>query len=226
MYSNKLTLKRDAVQLESYPELATIRNLAKAELAHLEPSKNAANTLLRGIRWGLYVNEDFHWMERNTYSLSKDLNKEESGLLREFTLISDTFINHHVVRSVLEQKFVTWDFAEKSNWRAYEVQVSLIGYLATLTNTALPAPVYAHQDMVDGSVAVLYIDGKIQGGITRVFDLDDNMIVETSLEEGEALFMVDKDTKHLVTPITVGLGSVSGVAKRLLMIVRFQPLGR
>jgi hypothetical protein len=226
MDTKKLTLKRDSVQLDSYPELAEIRKLAKTELAHLKPSRNAANTLLRGIRWGIYVNEDFQWTDRNTYSLSVDLNHEESGVIREFTLISDKFINNPVVRSVLKQKFATWDFAEKSNWRAYEVQVSLIGYVATLTNTALPAPVYVHQDMIDGSVAVLLIDGKIEGGITRVFDLDENMIVEASLDEGEAIFMVDEDTKHIVTPISLALGSVSGVAKRLLMIVRFQPLGR
>jgi len=226
MCQRKLTLKRNSVQLESYSELSGIRNIAKAEMAKLEPGKNASNKLLRGIRWGIFVNDEFHWTKRNTYSLPANKNSEELGVVREFKLISKEFIDDPLIVDVLKQKFGTWNFKEKSHWRAYEVQVSLIGYVATLTNSALPSPVYAHQDLIDGSVTVLYIDGKIEGGITRVFDLDENMIIEAKLKENEAIFMVDDQTKHIVTPITVGLGSVSGIAKRLLMIVRFQPLGR
>ncbi|MCO7197582.1 2OG-Fe dioxygenase family protein [Pseudoalteromonas sp. OANN1] len=226
MCNNKLTLKRDFVQLESYPEVLKIRGMVKKEMSRLVAGKNASNNLLRGIRWGIRVNDSFQWTKRNTYSLPVSLNSEESGKTREFTLISDEFISHPVIQAVLKSKFETWAFSEKSDSRAFEVQVSLIGYVATLTSTAFPAPVYLHQDMVDGSVTVLYIDGKVDGGITRVFDLNEDMIVEASLGEGESIFMVDEQTKHVVTPISVGLGSVSGVAKRLLMIVRFQPVGR
>lgn len=226
MKDSNLTLANDSVQLKNYPQLAGIKPLIQNQWRSLRPGKNAANKLLRGIRWGVLVNGKVVWTIRNTYQLPGSANIEEQGRVREFTLIDDEFVENDVIQSVILDKFNTWDFAEKSDWRAYEVQLSLIGYVTTLRESALPSPVYVHRDLIDGSVTVLDIQGDIEGGVTRVFDLDENLIVEASLDVGQSIFMVDEPTRHVVTPISVPLGSTGGFGKRLLMIVRFQPLGR
>ena len=223
---SELTLAKDSVQLKSYPQVFAIKPLAQEVWKTLRPGKNANNQLLRGIRWGCLVNGKFEWTQRNTYHLPETLNQEEKGRVRKFMLIPDNFIGNPIIEDILMDKFKTWDFPEPTDWRAYEVQVSLIGYVATPLECALPSPVCAHQDLVDGSVIVLDIEGEMDGGVTRVFDLNDKLITEESLGVGQSIFIKDQSTRHLVTPISVPLGSTTGIVKRLLMIVRFQPVGR
>ncbi len=221
-----LTLKNDFVLLRDFPAIRTIRADSRKEFQRLKTGKNATNKLLRGIRWGTLINNKIHWNQRNTYQLPNEINEEESGSTRKFTLISDEFVNNEVINDTILEKFDTWQFSEPSDWRSYEVQLSLIGYVATLTETAFPAPVTVHRDLIDGSVTVLDLEGEMDGGVTRVFDLSGNMIVESQLGIGESIFMVDEPTRHVVTPISVPYQSKTGYVRRLLMIVRFQPVGR
>jgi len=226
MSIKSFVLNKDHIALDSYTELKSIRALIEKEFHNLEPGENTKNKLDRGIRWGIIANNQKTWLQRNTYQLDDKFNQEESGNTRKFTLISDEFINHKVIDQLITNHFNKWRFEEGSDWRAYEVQVSLIGYKATWLETAIPAPAIAHQDMIDGSVTVLHREGDIEGGITRVFNLDGEMLVEADLHVGDSIFMVDSETKHLVTPISIPFGSCTGKARRLIMIIRFQPLGR
>lgn len=204
------------------PELLTRRTLFAREFERLKPSENAVNTNRRGIAYASLVNGNLHWTDCNTFQLGTDLNAEEGGRRRTFTRISDAFLHDPVINALILAHFDAWQFEHDSYWRDYEVTLQLIGYVATRSHSAMPAPTEPHQDGKDGSITLLYLAGEKEGGVTRVFSLSGELLTEDDLQEGESLFMIDSETKHVVSPISVPLGSMSGVAHRLLMTLRFR----
>lgn len=224
------TLEKEGVGVEEYKSLHSVQfnKIADAMYTKLKPARNANNKLNRGIRWGIYANDKIHWLERSTYSLPKDFNKEESGNTRQMDLIPIEFMEMLEVDQLIKSIFKTWSFPQDSSERAYEVQISAIRYRATLSEPAMPSPVVPHQDLVDGAIVLLNKSDNVLGGTTRVFDLDSNPLYEVDLEIGEALFVKDKEYLHQVSPILLDSKNYRPHmdATRDIMIVRFQPVGR
>jgi hypothetical protein len=120
-------------------------------------------------------------------------------------------------------------FSESSTHRAYEVQLSFIRYEPTIVQPAFPPPVIPHQDMIDGTIIVLHKIGDMVGGVSRIYSLDDEPLLEFDLAAGEGLFVRDSAMKHQVTPlqwVPSPRWRPGDRAYRDIMIVRYQAVGR
>ena len=194
------------------------------------PGENAKNQLARTIRWGVFAHERFIWFNRNTYRLSKRFNKEEDGNVRRFGLIPEEYLRLPEIDQALRQTFAAWGFEQSTFERAYEVQLSAIRYEPTIATTAIPAPIFPHQDMVDGAVVVTAKTGHLIGGTSRLYTVkDEQPLYEIDLEVGEALLIRDARLKHQVTPMLLAMDARWRPGQRVfrdILIIRYQPLGR
>lgn len=225
------TIARDGFTITSFESLRNpeIQALAEATYNGLEPGKNANNKLRRGIRWGIYAQDHFTWLDRDTYKLERKFNEEEDGAVRIFSLIPTEFLREPAVEQALQEVFALWEFSEKSTHRAYEVQLSAIRYEPTLAQPALPSPINPHQDMVDGTIIVVNKRGDLVGGMSRLYGLDQEPLYELDLGLAEGLSVRDASLLHQVTVMGIAPGQnwrPGDKALRDVLLVRFQPVGR
>jgi hypothetical protein len=227
----KPTLNNDHFQVERFEAVnrPTFRLMQEAEYARYESSANAVNKLKRGLRWGILMNGAYSWNDRNKYRLDAHVNPEEMGNTRLFGLVCEEFLRTQEIENTLDGVFEKFGFVESSYERAYEVQLSAIRYEATLAETALPAPLIPHQDAIDGAILMLNKTNNILGGVSRLYSLDDEPLVEIDLAPGEVLFIRDAAIKHQVTPLMMSVDDnwrPGDKAFRDVLLIRFQPLGR
>lgn len=205
------------------------QEVAKRTYETFEVGQHSKNKLKRGIAWGTLVNGQYHWHNRDTYQLSSDFNSEEGGQVRTFVKSGLDFLNHPVLIAALNNVFEEWGFPTSSFERAYEVQLGQIRYEPTIIETALPSPLFPHQDEIDGAIIVLSKEGDLVGGRSRLYTLDDQPLYELDLDVGDALFVRDAKLKHQVTPMMLEptkKWTIGDRAYRDVVLVRFQPIGR
>jgi len=225
------TLDEDGFSLAHYSEVLDkgYHEVQSDAYGQLRPGKNASNKLCRGIAWGVFARDRFVWLDRETYSLSADLNPEEAGRTREFVQISDRFLSHPTTEGILRKIFAVWEFQETCSTRAYEVQLSAIRYEPSLASPSMPSPIIPHQDLIDGAIVVLDRVGDLVGGVSRIYDLSDNPLYQMDLDVGDTLLVKDALVKHQVTPLMLEPSAVWGNGQRAhrdVLLVRFQPVGR
>lgn len=225
------TLEQDGFMLEHFDAFSSesFQSSHAAIYGALLPGENAANTLARGVRWGVFAHHQLTWLDRNTYSLPEKLNPDEKGRVRRFVLIPEPYLRRPEIELFLRQAFLIWNFPESPAERAYEVQLSAIRYQPTIATTALPSPLIPHQDLIDGAVLVLAKTENLLGGTSRLYTLDDEPLYEMDLSVGDALFIRDARLKHQVTPLQLSPGAQwrpGQSAYRDILIARFQPVGR
>ena len=228
---NPLTLDQDGCAVLSFDEIRQdeFQEAQEAAFANLKPGENASNVLARGIAWGVYAQDRFTWLDRNTYQLPKELNPEEGGRVRRFPLMDKTFLELEDFQAAMRQCFEAWCFEETSFERAYEVQCSFIRYEPTIAQPAFPSPVMPHQDLIDGAIIVFNKTGDISGGLSRMYTLAGEPFVELDLGVGEALLVKDDRILHQVTTIQLEPSPTWRPGQRAyrdIGIVRFQALGR
>lgn len=223
-------LTRDGIQLGHYQSVLSpeYQAIQRSAYSRLKPGVNASNQLARGVAWGVYVNGEIIWQERNSYSLPAELNPEEGGRIRLFELLDPTFLQHPVTVATLKDIWATWDFSESTYEAIYQVQVSGIRYEPTLTTPAMPSPVIPHQDAVDGVILCLSKTPHLTGGHSRIYDLNRNPLWEVRMEPGDALYVRDAAVLHQVAPVLLDPGPrwVGQPCYRDVLLVRFQRVGR
>lgn len=224
-------LETHGFQLARYPALldTEYQKLQQATYASLKPGINAKNKLARGTAWGVLVNGQINWQDRNSYRLSAELNPEEGGRTRIFTPIDRSLLEHPASVAMFHEIYEQWGFPESSFEVPYQVQLSAIRYEATLAETAMPSPVIPHQDAVDGVIVLMHKTPNLAGGLSRIYGLDGTPQWQVELEAADALFVRDAAVLHQVTPIMLEPGDrwVPGEpAYRDVLLVRFQKVGR
>lgn len=205
------------------------QRVQQEEYAAFKPGENAVNQLARRTAWGAYINGHFHWHDRRTYSLPKELNSEENGAVRIFERAGRLFLHHQVTEQILRAIFAAWSFEHNCSEQLYQVQLSLIRYEPSMEEPAWPSPIAPHQDMVDGAIVVLHRTENLVGGLSRIYDLSRRPLVEMDLRAADVLFVRDADVLHQVTPLMLEPGadwSIGQRAYRDVMLVRFQAVGR
>ena len=225
------TIDKDGFALNQFNALKEKNFSAKAAEIYdgLKTGENSNNKLRRGIAWGIFAQNEFTWLDRNTYQLSKELNPEENGALRRFVPLPHSFLRDPAIQETLRQAFDLWNFDEPSQERAYEVQLSAIRYEPTLAQPALPSPLQPHQDLIDGTIVVVNREGNLVGGISRLYGLDGEPLYELNLEVGEGLSVRDEKLLHQVTVMALEPGQdwrSGDRAFRDVLLIRFQKLGR
>lgn len=228
---NRLTIERDGCAIANFEEVRThdFQLAQQAAFERLAPGENASNKLRRAIGWAVYAQDRFTWLDRETYQLSKQFNPEEGGRVRRFPPIDRNFVERADMEAILRKCFAQWNFAEPTSHRAYELQCSYIRYEPTIEEPAFPAPIAPHQDMIDGVIVVLHKRGDLTGGLSRIYGLDNEPLIELDLAVGEGLVVKDDRVKHQVTTLQLEPGRSwrpGDRAYRDIMIVRFQPVGR
>lgn len=218
-------------ELSRYPGLLDpgYQALQQKAYAKLEPGVNAANKLPRGTAWGMLVNGQITWQDRNSYRLSAELNPEEAGRTRIFTPIDHDLLEHATTVAMFEDIFARWQFSESTFEVPYQVQLSAIRYEPTLAVPAMPSPVIPHQDAVDGVIVVMHKTSNLVGGLSRIYDLEGRPQWQVDLEPADGLFVRDSAVLHQVTPILLEPGArwaPGEKAYRDVLLVRFQRVGR
>lgn len=218
-------------QLGRYPALqsAEYQRIQQEAYAKLKPGINAANKLARGTAWGVYVNGQINWQDRNSYRLSAELNPEEGGRTRIFTPIDRAFLEHPATVATFLDIYEQWGFPDSSFEVPYQVQLSAIRYEPTLAEPAMPSPVIPHQDAVDGVILLMHKTPNLVGGLSRIYGLDGTPQWQVDLDPGDALFVRDEKVLHQVTPILLEPGERWSPGQpdcRDVLLVRFQRVGR
>lgn len=218
-------------QLGRYPALLSpdYQGLQQAAFGKFKPGINASNKLPRGTAWGVLVNGQIVWQDRNSYSLSAQLNPEEGGRTRIFSPVDRDFLQHSATVAMLHHIYDQWNFPESSLEVPYQIQLSAIRYEPTLAEPAMPSPVIPHQDSVDGAIVVMHKTPNLVGGTSRIYGLDGMPQWQIDLRAGDALFVRDSAVLHQVSPILLEPGprwTPGERAYRDVLLVRFQRVGR
>lgn len=201
----------------------TFQVVSEEVYRRLTPAKNATNQNPRGLRWGVFVNGQFHWLDRDSYSLTAQENPEEGGRVRRMDLIPTSLLRTPQCEQLFRETFDLFQFPDDSAVRAYEIQISAIRYAPKYGRSATPPPPFPHRDRVDGAIVVLKKHGVI-GGINRLFDNEERALYEFEMNEGNGFLIRDARLLHYVSDVQLALGAQEG--HRDILIVRFQPLGR
>ena len=216
------------VRTASYLASSAVSELTDKTYKRFTPARNAVNPLCRALRWGVIINGQIHWTEKNTYQLSAKLNEEEGGSVRTMDLVPDSFLNHPNISRAINEIFETYFPEGSSSFEPFGVQISAIRYEPTLTKTCYPSPDRPHQDGFDNAIIVLNRTQNLVGGVTRVFSLDDKLLYEANLEAGQIVFVRDADYKHQVLPMMVDtqVHGPDAPCYRDILIVRITPVKR
>lgn len=201
----------------------TFQQKVRETYKEFTPARNAANANTRGLRWGVYAQSDFTWLDRDTYSLTEEENPQERGRVRQMDLIPIKFLDSPECQDLFREVFDLFKFPESSYQRAYEVQLTAMRYAPEHDRSAESPPPYRHRDRIDGAVVVLRREGVI-GGINRVFSNDGRALYEFEMTDGNAFLIRDKAVLHYVSDVQLAVGAQPG--HRDILIVRFEPLGR
>lgn len=228
---NDPSIDIDGFRIDRFDAIDDPAYRAKVEEVYgrFEPGKNAINQLCRGTAWGAYLDNQFVWSDRTTYSLPAHLQPEEGNSIREFSKIPKSFLTHPVTETALRHSFAVWNHAVQSDQQLYQVQLSAIRYQPTVAKPALPSPIEPHQDLVDGTIIVLNKRGPMAGGVSRLYALDGTPLFELDLAVGEGLSIRDAALKHQVTIMTLDTDAgwrPGDSAVRDVLLVRFQAVGR
>ena len=197
--------------------------LARETYANFAPARNSDSPNPRGLRWGVFANDEFIWSQRNTYHLGKEVHPEQGDVVRTMDLIPEHFLRRPEIEDFLRESFQVWGFAWDSHEVPFEIQLSALGYVPTLARTATPMPDRPHQDGVDGTIVVLSRENVI-GGFSRVWTLDEELVAEIDLEVGQGVSVKDDRVLHSVSNIQLAFGATSG--HRHVLVARFRPLTR
>jgi len=205
-----------------------VKNLTNEIYSKFKPARNATNQICRSIRWGGFANNELHWNRNNSYRLSSVLNPDEKGNTRYMDLIPDEFLEHPAIQQLINVAYGVYHPGMCTEMDSYIVQLSALRYEPSVTQTCYPSPDRPHQDGFNNGIAVLNRTDNLIGGHTRIFDLDDQLIYETNLDSGQAVFVKDDAWKHQVLPMMVNteIAGPDAPCHRDILIVRIDKAKR
>jgi hypothetical protein len=156
------------------------------------------------------------WLAAGAFRQSSEHNAYAQGKARRFKELGD------VVRGPLAGAVVPALLARLPGG-VYDVGVHQIRVLADDEHVGEPAPEGVHQDGFDYIAIVSVRRDNVGGGVTQLFDLDDQVcpFAEYTLAAGEALLCDDRQLAHYTTPIAPHL---PGLAVRDVFVLTFRRL--
>lgn len=145
-----------------------------------------------------------------------EYNHLNGGIARYFTEIDKNTINNPIFKNLLQFAYLTFSEIQSENWfvEAHQFRIKSIA-----NDQGKPTPEGIHRDGVDFVLMALIKRENIQGGMSKIYDLNKNEIASFMLEEFLDIALVD-DYKvyHSVTETkinnllssTVGLRDILG----------------
>lgn len=118
-FLKNLTVAEDGLEKIHAPNVLSpkFQQLVNNTYSQFTPARYANNKIKRGVRWGILANAEITWTCKNTYQVSKELNPEEAGSVREIDQIPDTFLGSRVVRDLIDRTFHLYHPGASSHWQ-------------------------------------------------------------------------------------------------------------
>lgn len=149
-----------------------------------------------------------------------EYNSLNGGIARHFTEIGRKTIENPIFQNLLQFAYFTFSELKSENWfiEAHQFRIE-----AKPNNLGKPTPEGIHRDGVDFVLMALINRQNIQGGFTRIYNLDKTLKTEFMLENFLELALVD-DHKvyHSVTETMVNSIEHSKFGIRDVLVITFK----
>lgn len=154
-------------------------------------------------------------MEAEAHFQSKHYNVLYGGLQRVFAPIEPHILVNDFFKLLIGNTIPLFDRDAMFTWR---VQCHQFRIKTSLSETGKPTPEGIHQDGADYVFIMLLKREGISGGVSELFDANNQRIVSTVLgKEGDAMLLNDKQLWHHVTDIRPDQQSTQGYRDVLVL---------
>ena len=144
--------------------------------------------------------EKYHIKYNHDIDVFKQQVEDDRNIPRKFELIDDKIIYSHFITSLICKISYMIKYIEDIKKLNISIhQVRQICYPGIISENS---PEGIHQDGVDYIISALVINhNNLKGGISKIYDLNKNIIDSVTLKEKELIFQNDKTLYHYITPV-------------------------
>lgn len=149
-----------------------------------------------------------------------DYNPLNGGIARYFTEIDKKTIENPIFQNLLQFAYFTFSEIKSENWfiEAHQFRIK-----AKPNDLGKPTPEGIHRDGVDFVLMALINRQNIQGGMTRIYNLNKNLKTEFMLESFLDIALVDDhQIYHSVTEIQLDDVERDQVGLRDVLVITFK----
>lgn len=181
-----------------------------SEWAKLEPDNYLRNgARFRERRYGRYYylprTNSIQLLKHQPYYQSESANRYAGGIHREVAPLTATSVKNPLMDALIEFNFAQFPIAANDIRRdqPWEVACHQFRIIATPGEVGEPTPEGIHRDEIDFGAIHLLSRSNVNGGSSRVYDNESNLIAEFALESRwDTMYWADQKVLHSVTPIT------------------------
>lgn len=149
-----------------------------------------------------------------------EYNPLNGGIARYFTEIDKKTIENPIFKNLLQFAYFTFSEIKKENWF---VEVHQFRIKAKPNDLGKPTPEGIHRDGVDFVLMALINRQNIQGGITKIYNLDKVLKTELMLENFLDIALVDDhQVYHSVTKTKVDNIEKEKIGLRDVLVITFK----
>ena len=149
-----------------------------------------------------------------------EYNTLNGGIARYFSEIDKNTIENPIFRNLLQFAYLTFSEIETENWfiEAHQFRIE-----AKFNDSGKPTPEGIHRDGVDFVLMAMINRQNVQGGMTRIYDLNKNLKAEFMLENFLDIALVDDhQVYHSVTEIKVNDFTLGDTGLRDVLVITFK----
>lgn len=177
-------------------------NILQIDKYHNNNNKNPPTRLRK------YFNIDVGIKNENEYIINfnhdknifKQKVKDERNIPRKFALIDYEILYSHFMISYICQ--ICSILKSIENVKRLNISIHQVRQMCYPNIISENAPEGIHQDGADYIVSALVINhNNIKGGVSKIYDLDKNILESVVLKENKFIFQNDKTLYHYITPI-------------------------
>ncbi|MDH2535053.1 2OG-Fe dioxygenase family protein [Acinetobacter baumannii] len=149
-----------------------------------------------------------------------EYNPLNGGIARHFTEIDKKTIENPIFKNLMQFAYFTFSEIKMENWfiEAHQFRIR-----AKPNDTGKPTPEGIHRDGVDFVLMALINRENIQGGMTKIYDLNKKLKSEILLENFLDIALVDDhQVYHSVTKIQVDDIQKNSIGLRDVLVITFK----
>lgn len=152
---------------------------------------------------GFIPSEKKFWKrEDTTYFQSSDINSYAGGLDRQFAPLTDRIVNSEVFRNLIATSFDTFAVEEDFLDQEWFVDIHLFRLITEDIKETSPTPEGIHRDGFPFGALHLLDRQNIEGGVSRVHTLDEELLGIRTLEAPlDSFYCFDDRVKHFTTAL-------------------------
>lgn len=169
---------------------------------------------------GLIPSRGKLWKRRDSkYFQSKEINSYIGGISRKFEPLTEQIVNNNSFKKIILTSFEKFGVEDEFLDMEWYADIHLFRLVARQDKDVTPTPEGIHRDGFPFGALHLINKENIEGGVSRVYTLNNEYLASASLTTPlDTFYIVDNKVKHFTTPFS----SIDGnIGKRDILVYGF-----